>query len=413
MTKETTDSAGSIVASPRTTLDVISGNPNMDYPNKGLPETSIEMPITGSGQHLVATSIGAGEKPHARVATSPTCGLICIDFDEIVGSDAAAVTKNSVPLDQQQTTSLATPSLATPLVGYSVQRRPRPITANYVRTGAPTLIVNSSARVRIDIDTPTKADAADSIVPFAAIVEDSRNACRSRTLRGDGNHCGTLPRPPTHSVDGEVPVEPTTLGICPNFSNNLIDGGPEEWNRSRDGMLDDDNDASSGAVGERTRPCGRIAPGATIGAEQQLKQNRNGNVVMLFPVLETKGQDNGKGGAATGTGADHGSDGLTAPTAPTATTAIVRKEQHELHNERIVSLPTKNGRMDRGCNQSFVNKMAMNRTNSASKRKIECAASGMALNIAGPRYGNVARVGAAGAAAGLDRSMNDEIEGKT
>jgi hypothetical protein len=284
------------------------------------------------------------------------------------------------------------------------------MTANCARTGAPTLIVNSSARVRIDIDTPTKAtDAADSIVPDAAIVEDSRNACRSRTLRGDGNHCGTLLRPPTNSVDGKLPVEPTTLGICSNFSNNLIDG-PEDWNRSWDGSLDDGTVASSGAVGAHTRPCGRMAPGATTGTEQQLKQNRNGIVAMLFPVLETKCQDNGKGGAATGTGAGHGSDGSTVPTAPTATTAIVRKEHHELHTERIVSLPTKDGRMDRGCNQSFV----MNRTNSASKRKIECAASGVALNIAGPRYGGVGgRIGGAGAAAGLDPSMNDEIEGKT
>jgi hypothetical protein len=133
---------------------------------------------------------------------------------------------------------------------------------------------------------------------------------------------------------------------------------------------------------------------------------------MLFPVLETKCPDNGKGGAATSTGAGHGSDGLTAPTAPTAPTAIVQKEKQELHNERAGVLPTKEGRMDRGCNQSFVNKMAMIRTNSASKRKIECAASGVAFSIAGPRYGDVARVGGAGAAAGLNPSMNDEIEGK-
>jgi len=57
--------------------------------------------------------------------------------------------------------------------------------------------------------------------------------------------------------------------------------------------------------------------------------------------------------------------------------------------------------------------MAMIRTNSASERKIECAAASVALNNNGPRYGDVARVGGAGAAAGLDPSMNDEIEGKT
>ena len=85
-----------------------------------------------------------------------------------------------------------------------------------------------------------------------------------------------------------------------------------------------------------------------------------------------------------------------------------------MHNERIVSLPTKTGRMDRGCNQSFANKMDMNQTISGSKRKIECAASGVAFNIAGPRYGGAGgRIGCAGGAAELDPLMSDENEGKT
>jgi len=96
-------------------------------------------------------------------------------------------------------------------------------------------------------------------------------------------------------------------------------------------LLDDKNNASFIAVGARTRSCERMAPCATTGTKQQLEQNRNGIVVMLFPVLETKCPDNGKGGAATSTGADHGSDCSTMPSALTSPTVIVRKEQHELH----------------------------------------------------------------------------------